>query len=284
MDNPKFRIIQIADTHFGSTVGLLPPAYGTSEGIIAQLNSVQQYLWECWLDFCARAKRFHPHAVIIVGDIVEGKQKKDGGAGLSLRLMVDQKESSIQAFKMLKANVPKNCQWFFVQGTKYHVGERGEAEEDVARALEARRYNSVGSGIYVREVLWLVVDNSVIIEYAHSIGGTSGLYQSTALDRETHWANIRGNDQSSGMPKIDMIVRAHVHNFLTLGGPRTQSMIIPCWQIQTQHARKKSVHRLMPNIGGVFTVVSPARKRKGEPPCDNVHHLYDLPPAPLTHL
>lgn len=277
------RLVFLSDTHLGSASGLLPPSFETSEGIIQPQNAGQQYLWDCWLNFCSRVKQFQPDAVIVDGDVVEGVQPKDGGAGLSLRMMVDQKRAAKSTLDFVKATVSEECRWYFCQGTKYHVGESGEAEEEIARMLGAERYQSVGSGILVREVLWLYI-KGVIIEVAHAIGGATGFYRATNLDRELQWSALSGKDETKGVPKADLLVRAHRHYFMTLGHASKQGVILPCWQLQTKYARRDSVHRFHPDIGGVFVIVTPAAKERGEPPCEIIQQLYDIPPVPLTRM
>lgn len=282
MAEPK-RVVIISDTHFGSAGALLPPKFQTSENIVQPLNIGQQYLWKCWVDFCERVKDFKPDAVIHDGDAVEGTQPKEGGMGLSLRLMTDQKHAAVEGFNILKDACPKGTPFFFVQGTKYHVGENGDAEEEIAGLLGAREYPSIGSGRLVKEVLWLDVDG-VIIEVSHSIGGNSGFYRTTALDREMQWSALSAKDRSKGVPKSDLVVRAHLHYFMVAEHASKQGLIVPCWQLQTKYARKASVHRMHPDIGGIFVYVDAKAKKRGEPPCRIIKQLYDLPPVPITKL
>jgi len=277
------RIVVVGDLHFGSAYGLLPPGFIDSTGAEIGQNTGQRYLWECWLDFCGRVKNCKADAVIVNGDVVEGKQSKEGGLGLSLRMMVDQKAAALIGLSILKASVPSGCKFYFVQGTAYHVGEHGDAEEDIAATLGGTQYYSVGPGRLVREALWLDIDG-VILESCHAIGGTQGFYRATQLDREMQWSAMSGKDSTKGVPKADLLIRSHVHHFITLGHASKQGVICPCWQLQTKYARKNSLHRMLPDIGGVVIYVEPERKRKGEPPCLVVQRLYDLPPAPITTL
>jgi hypothetical protein len=277
------RVVVVSDIHVGSASGILPADYIDSSGITVPLNTGQRYLWDCWVDFCKRAKRFVPDAIIINGDVVEGVQRKECGAGLSLRMMVDQKNAAIRVLSMLRDSAPKSCALYMTQGTAYHVGENGEMEEDIAAHIGARRYYSVGGGQLVREVLWLDI-GGVIIEAAHAIGGNSGFYRTTALDRELQWSALSGKDESKGVPKSDLIVRSHVHFFMAAEHASKQGVIVPCWQLQTHYARKSSVHRLPPDIGGVFVHVDPDAKKRGEPACRILKQLYDLPPVPVTKL
>jgi len=520
------------DTHFGSNGGLLPPGYVDIDGAEVGLNPGQRYLWECWEDFCKRVGKLKPKFIIANGDIVEGTQAKERGAGLSLRMMTDQKKAAIIGLKKLKRAAGKDCKFYFTQGcvtpghktltanlewvnieslkkgdlliapeesrrlrgrhwelsevtdvlpvtkpcceieldngeflecttdhpwlvyngsaykwtlatelrpgisrmvniikpwngvdkydlgwlggffdgegslnqakynskwgytsqlsasqnhgpvinrareildkyqipygiyqnerdnceliqisggassviralglmrpvrllekfnpsivgrmkaqgfakvknirmignkevvglstssntyvingygshnTKYHVGENAEYEEGIAQELDAQKYSSIGAGDLVREVLWLNI-NGVIIEASHPMGGSTGFYRSTALDREMQWSAMAGKDESKGIPRADLIARSHVHYFNVIEHASKQGVIVPCWQLQMKYARRASVHRMHPDIGGIFVEVSPRAKRRGEPACKIIKQLYNLPPVPITKL
>jgi hypothetical protein len=273
------RVVALSDTHFGHVAGLLPKGFIDSNGAEISQNVGQKYLWECWLNFCERVKKFKPDAVIVVGDVVEGIQRKEGGAGLTLRPMQDQKAAAIEGLKLI-TKAAGGCPIYFVQGTAYHVGLNGEAEEDIASMLDARKYFSVGPGRLVREVLWLNVDG-VMIEAAHGISGSVS-YRATPVDREMQWAGSAS--ASKGVPKADLVIRAHVHNFTAVEHATRQGFTLPCWQLQTTYARKNSVHRMHPDIGGVFIEVDPQAKRRGEIATRIIKQLYDLPPVPVNAL
>jgi hypothetical protein len=277
----KKRGVALSDLHFGSSTGLLPKGFIDSNGAEVLPNIGQKYLWECWIDFNARVKQFKPDFVVIDGDIVEGTQRKEGGAGLSLRLMQDQKAAAVEGLQLLKKAA--GCPFYFVQGTNYHVGTNGESEEDVAAMLDAKKYLSVGPGRFVREVLWLDIDG-VVIEAAHSISGASGFYRATQVDKEMQWSAMSAKDSSKGIPKADILIRAHVHNFIYVEHASKQGFTLPCWQLQNTYARNKSVHRFHPDLGGIFMEIDPAAKKHGEPPCRVIKQLYSLPPVPVTKL
>src|SRR5262249_8643486 len=139
------RGIVVSDTHCGSFYGLLPPDFLTFEGVPKLQNVGQQYLWKCWLDFSIRAEEFKPDFVIANGDLVDGLQFKNHGAELSLSNWKDQRDAAIKCLKVLRS-VTRKAKWYFVQGTPYHVGNFGEAEEDIAEAMGATPYPSVGTG------------------------------------------------------------------------------------------------------------------------------------------
>jgi len=84
------RAIFISDLHAGSAYGLLPPNFAKYDGTLQPPNAGQQYLWECWKDFCERAHRFKPDFIVHNGDAVEGPQRKSNGYELCLVPSKDQ--------------------------------------------------------------------------------------------------------------------------------------------------------------------------------------------------
>lgn len=276
------RGLVVSDLHLGSIYGLLPPDYTKFDGTIQHQNTGQEWLWECWLDFCDRAARFKPDFIIVNGDVVDGPQKKNEGAELCLASPDDQVAAAVDTLRRL-TNAAPNAKLYFTQGTPYHTGHWGSSEEAVARLVGADRYLSVGTGDYCREVLWLAIEG-VVIEAAHHISGATGFYRLTSLDREAQWSALSAKDATKGVPKVDLLIRSHVHNFAYGEHASKQIVTTPCWQLQTRYARKHSVHRLHPDIGGILLEVDGEAKKKGSAPCQLIKELYSLPPVPITSL
>lgn len=276
------KLAVISDLQCGSLFGMLPPNFITAEGIPKLQNAGQKYLWECWIDFSDRLKEFKPEAIIFNADAIDGKQRKQEGTELSLNLLSDQIRAAVDCLKVIKKKAPA-AKWYFTRGTAYHVGQGGEAEEEVAKQMGAEKYQSVGTGVYVREVLWLDVEG-VIVEAAHHIGVSQGFYRLTQLDKEMQWSAMAAKDDTKGVPKADLIIRSHVHNFQSAEHASKQGIVTPCWQLQTSFMRKNSTYRMLPDIGGVFIEVDGTAKKKGKPPCRILKELYPLPPVGVTKL
>jgi len=277
------RGLVVSDLHGGSIYGMQPPNFLTYQRIPVNSNPGQEYLWECWLDFSKRAKRFDPEFVIVNGDCVDGPQKKNHGSEISLPDPKDQALAAIETLKVLKRSVSRHAKWYFTQGTPYHVGHFGDAEEGIAEALGGQTYPSVGTGWRCREILWLNV-GGVVIEAAHHISTSTGFYRLTSLDREMQWSAITAKDTSKGVPKVDLVVRSHVHSFSAGEHASKQGVTTPCWQLQTRFMRKNSTTRMLPDIGGIFLDIDPSAKRHGEPPIQIIKELYNLPPVEVASL
>lgn len=277
------RGIVVSDLHCGSIYGLLPPNFETFDGVLKPLNAGQEYLWRCWDDFSLRASKFDPDFAIVNGDVMDGQQQKNKGSELSLISSQDQTSAAFETLKYLKARLRPDCKWYFTQGTPYHVGHWGEAEEAVAITLGGERYQSLGTGRYCREVLWLNVEG-VVVEAAHHVSTSSGFYRLTSIDREAQWSAISAKDHTKGVPKSDLLIRSHVHNFSYGEHASKQILTTPCWQLQTRFMRKNSVHRMHPDIGGIMLEVDGEAKKRGNAPCRITKEMYSLPPVSVTIL
>jgi hypothetical protein len=264
---------------------MLPPDFKTFDDTPVSQTNGQRWLWDCWLHFAEKSGIFAPDFVIVNGDVVDGPQRKNEASELKLVSPNDQIRAATDVLLELKKMLPPVCKWYFTQGTPYHVGNWGAAEEAVAQNLGAEKYHSIGMGEFCKEVLWLHAGNGVIIEAAHHISTGVGFYRSTAMDRELQWSAMAGKDASKGIPKVALTIRSHVHNYTDVGHATKQGFTTPCWQLQTRYARKASVHRLHPDIGGVFMWVDETKTDKRLcHPCRFEPETYDLPPVQVTNL
>jgi len=239
------KILVVSDLHVGSVYGLLPPGYRDSRGNTVEQNVGQKYLWRCWMDLARRVARIRPDVVVVNGDLVEGRYGE-----LCLSSPVDQAEACLQVLRALGC---KRAKWFFIQGTEFHDAEVGREVEVVASQL-GTKYVGLGSGVYTREVLDLECDG-VVVNFAHGISVGAGLYRAVAIDREALWSALAG--KAGSLPKADVVVRSHAHYFVHVEHASKHAVVTPCWQLQTRFMRRRSVYRMVPDIGAVVLVVGP---------------------------
>jgi predicted phosphodiesterase len=272
------RILCLSDTHPGSIYGMLPPNFvGSNQQPVGQ-NALQKYTWECWLDMIRWAGQVD--AIMIVGDVVEGKQFKSHASELCLPLVSDQEQASIEVFTpLIDATKPKKL--FFIKGTFYHDDEMGRSVDNVAKALKATTYEGLGVGTYAKEVLDIDIEG-VPFDFSHGISVSGGLYRAVAIDREALWSAIAG--KTGKAPKADVIVRGHAHYFVHVEHVTKHAVILPAWQLQTSFMRKHSRYRMIPDLGAVLFTVDSSLKAKGEDPCVLRKRIYDLPPQRVVHL
>jgi predicted phosphodiesterase len=258
---------------------MLPPDFQSSTGHTIKQTRGQAYTWECWLDMIAWATKESIHAVVIVGDVVDGKQFKSHGSELCLPLIVDQEEASEAILTPLLSAT--KCPVYFVKGTFYHDDEAGRSVDNVAKALKGTIYEGLGSGTYAKSVLDLNVDG-VICDFSHGISVSGGLYRAVAIDREGLWSKLASKEDET--PEADVIVRGHAHYFIHTEHTSTHSLILPAWQLQTDFMRKNSRYRMIPDIGAVILKIDGDAKKRGDDPCQVRKRIYRLPKPNLTHL
>lgn len=280
MTNEK-GILCISDLHCGSIYGLLPANFVTSDGAPKLQNPGQAYLWECWKHLCAKIFGLPIVAVVVNGDVVDGLQQLSAGSEFALPLLADQAEAAKDTLMQLKTAAPQDAKWLFTAGTEYHDSKAAREVEVVAEALDAKRYNGLGTGRHCREVLDLEIDG-VVSNFAHGISVSGGLYRTTAPDREGLWSALAGKEGQ--FPRADAVIRSHAHYFTHVEHESKHICITPCWQLQTRHMRKRSVYRMIPSIGAVIVWVDGEAKKSGEDPIRVQKILYKLPKIGTTKL
>lgn len=276
-------VLVVSDLHCGSIFGMLPPGFTASSDVLIQQNPLQHYLWKCWEDYLGRVALIKDKVVAVVlnGDLVDGTQGAQRGTELSLPIPQDQGRAAIAVLAPLRALLD-GAPWYATQGTDYHDGPRaGQMLEGVAESLRCLKYGSLvnGSGVFSREFIDLEVDG-VILNIAHSIGVSGGLYRTTAPDKEAVWSALAG--KAGKMPKADAIIRSHAHYFCHVEHETKHACITPCWQLQTRFMRKNSVYRMLPTLGGVIVWLDGGLKKRGEDPIVIRKIVYDMPPVLTT--
>lgn len=267
------RVSIISDIHVASIFGLFPIKFVDSHGHEIFQNPGQKYTWSCWLDYVERTKKFKPDAIIVNGDVVDGKQRMQEAEELILNLPFDQEEAALEVLRPLKEAAPK-AKWFFVAGTEYHDNRSARSIENIASRMDAVKYPGVGSGRFCREVLDLELEG-VTLNIAHHIGGGGGMTRSPAIEREMVLATLAGRDGKG--PRADVIIRSHIHNFVHVEDPTKHGFTTPCWELQTRFMRKRSVFKMLPDIGGLLLEIDGEAKKRGEDPCQLTKVLYRLP-------
>lgn len=247
-------LLVISDTHCGSIFGLWPPDYELTDGSRRGLTKGQQYLWKCWQHLSSllaelqTSDRLNLGAVVLLGDLVDGRQSKQRGMEAVTVNTVDQARAFQASFDSFIAPFTPRPTIYAVWGTAYHDGDSGATMEGLAAALGATPYDGLGLGTYSKESLDLAVDG-LGLNFAHGASSTTGLYRAVAIDREALWSAIAGKEGK--VPKADLIARADVHYFIHVEHESKHAVINPCWELQTPFMRKKSQYRMLPDLGSV---------------------------------
>jgi hypothetical protein len=219
-----FRVGVIADAHIGSQFAPWPENGELSTGGRHIPNMAQKYLNENWYRI---AKELPPLDVFVFnGDIIDGQQPKQ-----QARYLVEQDPQfqSRAAVNMLDPYLSKCSTRYVTEGTEYHDGIGSTWAEWLAEEVGAVSMDEH------RVWGWLLMElDGTRFDIAHKQSFMLR-YRSTTLEREMQF--------SLAMPdEPDVIVRSHVHNFISLEMPNQHggfqlAVSTPPWQIQSHYCK-----------------------------------------------
>jgi len=266
------KIVVLSDEHCGHIVGLTPPSWqwageGGTRYKRAKFHRVQQ---EIWNRYYAYSKQIGPVDLVVhLGDMIDGKGERSGGAELLTGDRQDQVDMAVEC-----ARVWKTDQRRVILGTPYHSGACEEWEIEVARDLDCK---------------WGIHDfveiNGVVFDLKHHIGRSEVPHtRSTALAREAYW-NLIWN-VSEYAPRANWILRGHVHYSewcgRYVGSEAITAMTAPSLQgMGTRFGAKRmsgTVH-----WGLIYIEVTPAGRAEVEPIVTVIETQKTSPDRLFTH-
>jgi len=186
-------LVIISDLHCGSIFGITPPTYWEKEKV---RRSIQKETWQAYSKI---ASDWHnPNYLLANGDLIDGTQKKQGGAELTTP---DRNIQCEMAFNAVTKFAAKN--YLLTYGSPYHVSENAEDfEYKLGKDLDA----TVGGRLFFE------IDG-VRFDARHHIGGSGIPHgRATPILREIMW-NLIG-EAIEGAPHIHCVIRSHVHYYL----------------------------------------------------------------------
>ena len=205
----KKRVVVISDMHCGHLVGLTPPGWQLQPAGDDEVYAHRRAKWaaiqrECWTWYVRKITSLRPiHLLLVVGDAIDGKGERSGGTEL---LTSDRHEQVDIALKCIQQAKAKHTE--MVYGTPYHTGVQEDWENDVASTL----------GCPIGSHGWAEV-NGVCFDYKHFLAASSIPHgRATPLLKEDLWNALWAEHEDQ--PRADIILRAHVHYHLHVGGVR----------------------------------------------------------------
>jgi hypothetical protein len=254
----------IADTHIGSTMGLLPENFTTLEGNEIKLNPIQQWLGACWKDSMGWLDEIAGQdeiAVVSNGDTIEGNHHRT-----TQIISPEVQDQVTAAMKFLQPLRDRASKMFFVRGTECHTGNR---EVSIATALKGEIDPATGLRAFDR----LPIDiGGIRTVFRHHVSTAIRPWlEATALS--IHLAEEQLEAIRNGEPAPRIICGAHRHRHGFYSNGREACIISPPWQALTRHGHKVvSAARTKP---GMF-ILDWRDTKEGELP--KVHQrLYDAP-------
>jgi len=248
-DAYPFRIAFMSDFHIGAEHGIFPKGYKDPYGREINLNGGQKILWNYLQEFIEVMKKYKINTLILLGDLIAGKNRKEGGVYI---MNVDeeiQKDACAYLIAYICEQIPSIQRVLMFRGTPYHGSRDTAIEESITGILAKYGVNAEYLGEYSyltlqygahKKVLWI----------AHPATGAT-VYPETVLGRD-----IGQFLQAYGMgkiPKVDMIIRAHRHEYMELHKSAIRYIILPCWQFYVPYDKAvKWYAKWQPDIGGVI--------------------------------
>jgi len=248
--NYPFRIAVFSDLHAGSQYGLFPgDFFKTRFGSGLTPNEGQKILWEYFLDYSEVCKKYKPNMLIVLGDLIAGQNKKNAGGYL---LNVDLEEQCDMATLILSWFLSRNNtvkETVILQSTPYHDSIDMSADERVALNLKDAGFNTK----YIGEWSYIDLEYNNITKriFASHHSNRSTTYPATAINKDIlFFSSNAGNNK---LPKVDIILRAHNHNYVELRDGDIVGIQLPAWQFFVPYDKAvKSFPMFQPDIGGLM--------------------------------
>jgi len=249
-------LISLADTHCGSTVGLMPPSYTTIDGVIQIQTFTQKILWqqwvECWDNIAIMRKRKRL-IVVVNGDATDGVhhdmiQIGSGNNEDHTNIHINCMDYALQKAKF---NADKGDLLYYIMGTPSHCGRSNSLTNRVAKDLDAvpvpesfDKENQEYRRFYWQHLLLKI--HGKYYDYAHE-GVPSGRRAWTKGNSFRSWItsnmmNNIGYFKGEKMPRVYWRAHRHVHTatgIVKLYGYESEGIILPSFQAKTQFANKK---------------------------------------------
>jgi len=260
------RILIIADLHIGSVFSAWDPDHVLKSKNTVGLNPLQEILWGYINTAISEINKKEIHAGVLLGDIVDGTQRRNIGRWLVSSDTDDQKECSLDILERLKVQ-----RWYGVTGSEYHELATSDIHFDICKELNKRLMPKADPKTWKsgwKDTGFDMAVNGYVLNFAHG-SSSSFVYPETVMGRERLF--MLSQAELNKCDYADLITRAHIHiyneiktagkrllSFPDLESPAVTSqkvLICPGFQAQTVYMKKKSPFKLIPDIGYVIVEV-----------------------------
>jgi len=266
--NHNHLVVFLGDTHCGSTVGLCPEeGLELDDGGWYQPNKSQIWLWHNWLDAWKRVKKMRGRKqklhIVVNGDAIDGDHHRT--AQIASRLTGIHIACFLESMRIPLALKPDSIH--IIRGTAAHVGESGNTEEGIARALKSQGWPVVGDpdtgqmSSYWRKVT--IGDVDFDVKHHGRMGRrahTKGPYM------RWYAQDICFNYMMDGLTPPDIAIRSHFHQFADSGKIhkiKTRAIALPAWQLATEYVHR--VAESMADVGLVCVSIKDGKEYSVEP-------------------
>jgi len=243
--NAVRKVVLISDTHVGSEYAIWPPGITSNKGAAIPQNKLQRKLYKFWQEDCRAADDYGADTVIHFGDVVEGSNRKDGGKLLTAVSIDKQTE----AFCELSKPLVRGRKFYAFVGSGYHHSIDTDIIDDIVKGLyttEAKSAENLGSIAFL--------DIAGVRLYCRHGADSAVIYTSRKLEAEIKDAMVQ--QARDIIPKVDIILRGHLHTYNHVEKFGIHSAILPAWKtFAPDRIHLKNPMGMMPDIGMVFLTI-----------------------------
>lgn len=255
--NVKRTIVLVGDFHFGSAVALCPPGFTTQYENRVEGSEGQRQIWEYYMQFCGICNHFKADTVIILGDILDGSNRRTPGRWRTLTELDDQEDAAKEALQY----IVDGRKLIGLSGSDYHTSTDTNLERKIIQHFGGTHVGALGTidlegtkrSINIRhEMTSAMIYNAMVLQRI-------GMFQKVA-------------EADGIVERADILAAGHLHKFMHIHVDKQHMLLVPCWKaFEPWGPLTKGYPKTMPQIGGCVLFIDDS---------DRIivhHYLYPVP-------
>ena len=244
-----FRLATFQDVHIGSQMALWHEDIMDRYGNRIVPNEGQKILWSYLEHYIGVLKKLKIKVLLCPGDMIAGTNPKEYGRYMLPIDLNSQVEACAWIINYIAERVPSLEQVMLWRGTPYH----GSRDVELIEMLETILYKDYGiQATYNGPYSYLVFerDGKKKVFWIGHPATEAVVYPETAMGRDIMFFQQKYGEGK--LPKVDLIIRAHKHEYIELHKASMREILLPCWQFFVPFDRAvKWYPKYQPDIGGV---------------------------------
>jgi hypothetical protein len=262
------RVGFLNDIHVGSQFGLFPEGgWTTGYGGRLEANEGQKIIIGYLNDYAEKCNENKVNHLWIPGDLICGSNYKEAGTYVNQIELEEQKEMAARVIADFCAKVPTIERIFIWRSTGYHGSRDSSVDLSVARILKSKYGLPVEyKGEYsIIDLVYNEYRKKIFITHPTS---NATMYPEQAMGKDMLlWEEAVGKGK---LPHIDVIIRAHKHNFLEVHKATIRAIQLACWQFFVPYdGAMKNFARWQPDVGSVILLFDEKLRMT------TFHYIYD---------
>jgi hypothetical protein len=236
----------LSDIHAGSTVGLCPPNFKTTEENEIVLNGPQRFLYECWEhmknQWLPSIVRNDEWALVLNGDMIEGTHHKTKQV-----ISPDRRDHVNAAVALLQpltnsgddedavaARIDNPAsQVFLTLGTECHTGN---SEHDIARILRATPPPNAPKNRMAWDRLDITIAGTRCVFQHHIVTSVRTYLEASGLGIFLNQEQLEAAKNLEPLPRV--LGCAHRHRYGEFRDASGLSFVTPPWELLTRYGHK----------------------------------------------